>query len=95
METILGLLILPWGIILRGFVLVKMWAWFVIPQFHAEPLRIPIALGLSTLATLATASIDTAKDPDYAKAPMWLKCIVCILIYTMILGIGWIIHLFV
>lgn len=40
---IIALIISP---IINGFVLVKMWAWFIIDTFNAQPLRIVEAIGL-------------------------------------------------
>jgi hypothetical protein len=54
MKAILFLFVAPWSVLLRGLVLVKLWAWFIAPYFHVPELRIPIALGISTIVTLLT-----------------------------------------
>lgn len=54
------LFILVYGLI-RGFVITKLWAWFVIPTFPSAPeLTIPVAWGLSMLV-----SFLTAEHPDH------------------------------
>ena len=69
MKPFLFILIVPWTTMLRGLVLVKLWTWFVVPYFHAPDLRIPVALGISTLIGLFTLAAPTpkqAEDYDWA-----------------------------
>lgn len=47
-------------IIFRGFVITKLWSWFVIPQFGLSPLSVSMATGLALLITLLTFSISIA-----------------------------------
>ena len=41
--------------ILQGFVLVKLWGWFVVPQFGLAALSIPVALGLTLIISYLTS----------------------------------------
>ena len=54
MVTLLGLLSLPALIMMRGFVLQKLWGWFIVSHFHIAPLNIPEALGIAVLVSTLT-----------------------------------------
>lgn len=49
----------------EGFVLMKLWAWFVIPTFGLPALTIPIAIGISLLVGFLAHQMrsDSGKDP--------------------------------
>lgn len=57
--------------IVQGWVLTYLWAWFVVPLFHAPVLSLPAAIGLrltvGTLATNLTSSRSNDKDKDEDK----------------------------
>ena len=38
--------------VLDGWVLSILWHWFMVPQFHLPPLRIPNAIGLSMIVAI-------------------------------------------
>jgi hypothetical protein len=40
--------------ILEGWVVVKLWGWFVVPRFGAHPISIAEGIGLSLIASLVT-----------------------------------------
>lgn len=54
MKNILIILFSPVLFIFRGFVLSKLWLWFIIPTFNLPELRIIPAIGLSLLVSLLT-----------------------------------------
>lgn len=50
--------------ILEGWVITKLWAWFVVTQFGIAQIGIAEAVGLSTLLTLVTHPMPTVKNKD-------------------------------
>ena len=40
--------------ILKGFTLMVLWGWFIVPYFRAAPLTIPIAIGLGLVISVFT-----------------------------------------
>ena len=77
--------------ILNGFVLVKLWGWFVVPAFGLPTLSIPVAIGISLIIKYLTIHRSkTAEDVD-----MWEAYKFAISFPIMTLIIGWIIHFFV
>ena len=74
--------------ILQGFVLKVLWAWFVVPTFQLPGLTIPAALGLSMVTSYLTHQYH--KDERSIEEQMVYAVNECLLA----LAIGWIIHLF-
>lgn len=58
--VILLFLLIPFSAVWRGFVLTKLWAWFVVP-FGPEPIGIAHAIGLS-LAVVVFANTTKPED---------------------------------
>lgn len=79
--------------IYSGWVLTKLWAWFVIPTFAAPMLSIPIAIGLALIVNYLTYQMDAAKkDEEKDAAIVVLKAVLIGLFKpTFALLIGWII----
>lgn len=79
--------------ILNGWVLTKLWAWFIVPLFGAPTLTIAPAIGLALVAHCITYQhINAAKDKDVK----WYGSLVQIFTRPLIvLGIGAIVHCFV
>jgi len=62
--------ILVFGQILSGFAFATLWEWFVVPQFECKPLTIPIAIGLSSVASylthqMSSKEFDQEFDQEY------------------------------
>lgn len=92
-EIIAGLLAIPIGIILRGFVLCKLWSWFIVYQFSLPELTIPIALGISLLIAMLTHQYQTNKE-EKERGIMHLVSLT-IIAPLFFLACGWIISLFI
>ena len=84
MKTVIVLLLAPWNTMLRGWVLVKLWAWFLAPYFHIPYLRIPVALGISTIVTLLTYQFRKQEDTEDAVS----EAVFPVLISLLALGAG-------
>ena len=71
------------AIIVRGFVLTKLWGWFVVPVFGLPALHIAAAVGLSLLLgyLLSTTKEKTSLVGIFANAGAAYL-------------VGWVIHLF-
>jgi hypothetical protein len=77
--------------ILNGWVLSVMWGWFIVPVFAAPTLRIPYAIGLALVfGMLAHQSRKSEHTPDVGESLME-----SLLLPLFVLGIGWIVKLFV
>jgi hypothetical protein len=64
LATIVLIVMLVPVMIFHGWVLTKLWAWFIVPQFGLAPLPLTIAIGLSILVNyIKPGPLDYAKDP--------------------------------
>ena len=83
---IAAILVLPISILLRGWVLTKLWEWFVVPGFGLEPISIPIAYGLALVVTLLNPTLSEHDSRD-----IWEAVIFSILMPLFFLAIGWVV----
>lgn len=87
------------GVILKGWVLSKIWIWFIVSTFGTAPLRLVEAIGLSIFVTLLTYKHNrqTQEEDDEQNKNLpdtiynALKSMVLVL---YLLLIGYIVHLF-
>jgi hypothetical protein len=68
MTVILLMIISP---IISGFVIMKLWMWFIVPTFEVNPIRIVEAIGFMFLINF----IRSKRDKD-AKGKFWDEWIV-------------------
>lgn len=78
--------------VLDGFVLTKLWSWFIVPIFHLNPLTLIQALGFSLVIRYLTKDI---LSKDFSKfdstEESWIKLIVLIIRPLLFLLLGFII----
>ncbi len=94
MGTLLGIIIVLAGIVgvialltcFRAFVLMKLWAWFIVPLFGLPALNIPYAIGLALVMGMFFTTSKKEEDKNF-----WATAIANPLI---ILFIGWIVQMF-
>lgn len=85
------------GSIFQGYVLSKMWLWFVVPLGVVE-LPVAHAIGISLTAGLLTHQHDTSLDEDEERLPFGDRLAVRIIaenmLTAMVWGAGAVVHLF-
>ena len=81
--------------ILRGYVLTILWAWFIIPTFPSMPvLHVVPALGISLMINYLCKDGNLDKNEDEDKWVAFSKAIILAIAKPfMVLGIAWIVHL--
>ncbi len=82
----------------QGFVLTKVWGWFVVPSFGLTTLSIPVAIGLVCTMRLLTGLYNQATvfDKDDSKEDTFGKAIGVMFIAPLILlVIAWVATWFV
>lgn len=86
----------PFSFVVRGWVLGTLWAWFIVPVFHLPALRIPYAIGLSLLVGMLTHQTSDCEEKKRTTSEhLWRVLAVSFVGPLMILGIGWLVRLFV
>lgn len=77
--------------LLKGWVVVQYWAWFIQPTFGLPALTVPVGLGISTLVGYATLQWGGARDKDASTGAM----IIGQILYALFLiGFGWLLTQF-
>jgi hypothetical protein len=69
----------------QGVVAMKLWQWHVMPVFHAPPLSLGHAVGLSVFLGFMTSR---ASAPTNDKSPLEIA-ILQVLVATLALLVGW------
>ncbi len=78
----------------EGFVLTKLWGWFIVPFFDLPPLSITIAIGISLITAFLTHQ-RMAKDPDVDKFEQVVDLVGYSIVHGLImLLMGWTVTLF-
>jgi hypothetical protein len=93
MDKFLPLLMLPVRLWSYGFVLARIWMWFIVPAFNVAPISQVTALGISMFLGLAIYSTDWASYNDETNS-VYYKEFVMFLVPWTTLGTAWFIRLF-
>jgi len=74
----------------KAWVIVQLWAWFVVPYFHLPALSVWLVWGLLSLYGLITAEPQVKKTPDEIN---WKSTFICMATGPALsLAVGWAIH---
>ena len=88
-ATIVGPLIIFAAVVVRAFVIAKLWSWYIVPGFHAPDITLPVAFGVSLLVGYLMPQDHCADERDTSE-----KIGVAIFIPVFTLLVGWIGTLF-
>ena len=88
---ILSLILLP---LLNGFIVSKLYLWFIVPTFNMEPLRIVEAIGLSLIVKYMT-TITKRSDSETTFKDLVQDNLFQVIMALLILTIAWIVNLFI
>jgi len=91
MTVVLAMIISP---IINGFVITKLWLWFIVPTFEANPLRVVEAIGLMFLINYTKAKRDKEADKDKFWEQFATNIIYLFLMAGFALLSGWIVQMF-
>jgi len=88
--------LLIFSAVIGGFVLAKLWEWFVVPIFSMQLLTISQAIGLS----LVVSYFKTAKDDEDYKNKSFAEIAIesfgkVVVQAAVILTLGWIVYQFI
>ena len=90
-TLIIGLI----SIITRGFVIMKLWTWFIVPMFSMQALTLVHAIGLSLVVGLLTSELKPEDDDgENWFTKIITRFIFLVIVYAAVLFEGWIISLF-
>jgi hypothetical protein len=89
------LLVFPFVVLLRGFVLVQLWSWFIVPVFELKPLRIVYAIGIMLIITYVMPNRNRRETRDNELSQAMRDIFGTILMAVLTLSFGWIVSRFV
>jgi len=78
----------PIALLVRGFVLTKMWRWLLVPPFGLPELPLSAALGGSLVMALLTHRVPTAEEQE---TPAVLQGLLSVLSSLIGLGFAWVV----
>lgn len=81
------------AIVIKGYCLSILWGWFAVP-LGAQQISIPIAIGLSIVATMLTEQ-HVYKPKEQAEDQKWVPLFKVFVGPFLTLGIGYIVKLFI
>jgi hypothetical protein len=90
---ICGFLLIPVEAIWRGYVLVRLWGWFIVPVFHITAINIPEGIGLSLVVSYLTYQYIRDKEDKDDYIGNFIRSIgVAVLWPAFALLFGWIVQ---
>jgi hypothetical protein len=92
-KLLFGFLGIPAISLLRGFVVAKLWAWFVVPVFALPGLSTVAALGIGMMLAYITQNTGSRED-DRPTLSFASQTLTQALNSAIVLGIGFIFSLF-
>ena len=99
METLgklmVGIMLAAIGIIIGGFVFMKLWIWFMVPAFETLPiLTFTQSVGVSTfLAMMKVKREKNEKDKDFGDIVSdWFEGLIFVFV---MFGMAYVIHVFI
>lgn len=83
---------IPLAVMWKGFVLAKLWGWFVVSKFESiPPLSIAQAIGLAIVVSMFTGTYSSKDDED----EVWKPYVIAFLGPLISLFVGWIVKFWV
>lgn len=80
--------------LIGGFVFQTLWGWFIVPTFSIQPMTIIQAIGTSFFIGYLNINLGKKNDEKFTMEFVFKTLVSSILMSLFVLGIGWIITLF-
>ena len=94
-DVLLVLTLVVISSLFGGVAFQNLWSWFIVPIFEVSKLTLGQAMGLSFFITYFNVNVSKPNENEFSKEFI-LKTILSSFIYTTgVLGIGWLLSLFV
>ncbi len=92
MKLLALILFAPVSTVWRGYVLCKLWLWFIVTTFGANPLSLPQAIGLSSVVSFLTFQVNHDARQDKSDTEKTVEIIIFGALYpACALFAGWIV----
>lgn len=92
LTSIGGFILIILELLLRGFVLMKLWAWFVVSYFDIQPISYIVAAGVVVIYQVITGLKMSSDDMDLDFGEMFGATLLSASYTILLLGVGWTLH---
>jgi hypothetical protein len=83
------------GSIWGGWVLAKLWGWFIVPLFGLSPLTVVQAIGLNLVVVSLAGTSHVNQQKDQSTAELWGRLLGLTVFLPLVhLVLGWIVQSF-
>jgi len=93
-KFIAGLIFMIVAPIIRGYVVIKLWAWFIVPTFEMNELRLVEAIGIMFLIGYLSANNNNNNNNKEFWERFAENIIFLLVLSGYVLFAGWIIQMF-
>lgn len=80
--------------LISGFVFQTLWGWFIVPTFTMQPMTLIQAIGISFFISYIKRNLDKENDDEFSMEFVVKGLVISVVMALLILGLGWIITLF-
>jgi len=89
-----GVGVISVGSVINGFVLVKLWSWFIVPTFGVQPLFLVPAIGFCMVVSFLTRQARPSKNDGDTVDAVSLIITEVVLVPAISLIFGWVVSWF-
>jgi len=89
---VVALLATPFGVMLKGWTLLKMWAWFALPLGAPDLLNLWHGVGLAAVVSMMAPTPPASSDDRGARETAIRAILSMALTPLFILFFGWLVH---
>lgn len=95
-RTVIILLSMVVSPIINGYVLMKLWMWFIVPTFETQPLRMVEAVGLMILTNYLKSTYTKNEVKDNESWETFNHILIFTIVYSiLVLFSGWVVSCFI
>lgn len=87
-DGLVAFILWPFGLLLGGYVFMKLWLWFVVPAFSCNPLSLQAAVGIDLMVSFLTIKIPKHKPDKSREILAWHRQVAVIFIAIFVLLYG-------
>lgn len=80
--------------LIGGFVFQTLWGWFIVPTFTMQPLTLIQAIGTSFFINYLKMNLAKKSDDEFSMEFVFKALAMSVVTALFVLGLGWIITLF-
>jgi len=85
-DALIGLAMVPVTIVFGGFVLMRLWAWHIVPVFGLPSLTLGHAIGVDLVVVLLRGIHSNKKDDDRSAST---AAFTSLFVHAIFLLVGW------